>query len=56
MLSSLLLFTDVAQGNFSEEIVAQPDVPTRKEGPAAGKDQDPLRPELSSKLKDRVVL
>lgn len=42
-----MYFIDVAQGNFSEEIVVPPELPTRKEG-SATKDQDPLRPELPS--------
>lgn len=42
-----MYFKDVAQGNFSEEIVVPPELPARKEG-SATKDQDPLRPELPS--------
>lgn len=47
--SNIYLFLDIAQGNFSEETVVPTDLPAQREG-SVPKDQDPLRPELPSKL------
>lgn len=48
MLNLQFFFSDVAQGNFSEEMDMSAEIPIQKEKSAAGKDHIPLRPELSS--------
>lgn len=48
LISVCLYFSDVAQGNFSEESVVPPEPPIQKDGTAIKDHQDPLRPELPS--------